>query len=286
MSLPTVDLNSLVATQYLSAVAVTLTLYDRLLLLKKEIELIWRQPWSALSVLVLIDMYGRQASMLFIAYVVSGISTNISDSLCQSFNRFIATYGLLSTASIQFALILRIYSLWDNRRIITIALIGGFVVFYGITAAFAIVSTIQTSADAQYNGPYHACGVPQRPLYLIGAYAGTLAYYIYVIILLVINSLNRPRKRDFEIIKNLYRDGVWTLLVFTVLQLARLMPAIFGGTSQALLTPLITWALDGILSFRLYLTLKQVEVDARKGWRTVAGSQQVLIFEEVEMNLK
>ncbi|KAH9921465.1 uncharacterized protein B0H18DRAFT_1188906 [Fomitopsis serialis] len=242
MSLPAVDLNSLVATQYLSAVAVTLTLYERLLVFEKEVELIWRQPWSALPILVLLDMYGRQASMLFIAYVVSGISTNISDSLCQAFNRFIATYGLLSTASIQ--------------------------------------------STAQYNEVYHACGVPHRPLYLIGAYAGTLAYYIYVMILLVINSLNRPRKRDFEIIKNLYRDGVWTLLVFTVLQLARLMPAIFGGTAQTLLTPLITWALDGILSFRLYLTLKQVEVDARKGWKTVTGSQQVFVFEEVEMDLK
>ncbi|KAH9919142.1 uncharacterized protein B0H18DRAFT_1122702 [Fomitopsis serialis] len=285
MSLPAVDLNSLVATQYLSAVAVTLTLYERLLVFEKEVELIWRQPWSALPILVLLDMYGRQASMLFIAYVVSGISTNISDSLL-AFNRFIATYGLLSTASIQFVLVLRIYGLWDNRRIITIALVGGFVVFYGITVAFAVVSTIQTSATAQYNEVYHACGVPHRPLYLIGAYAGTLAYYIYVMILLVINSLNRPRKRDFEIIKNLYRDGVWTLLVFTVLQLARLMPAIFGGTAQTLLTPLITWALDGILSFRLYLTLKQVEVDARKGWKTVTGSQQVFVFEEVEMDLK
>lgn len=89
MALSAADLNSLVAAQYLSgecfirpismaglrtygtsslAVAVTLTLYDRLLVLEKELELIWRQPWTVMSILVLIDMYGRQASMLFIGY--------------------------------------------------------------------------------------------------------------------------------------------------------------------------------------------------------------------------
>ncbi|KZT67591.1 hypothetical protein DAEQUDRAFT_672872 [Daedalea quercina L-15889] len=240
MSLSTTDIHSLVATQYLSgecanaiicdralrawftvipplsAVAVTITLYDRLLVFRREIELIWRQPWSTLSILVLVDMYGRQASMLYIAYsastpVRSGALTRWSR--CQAFNRFIATYGLLSTASVQFALILRIYTLWDNRRVITVALIGGFILFYGITLAFAVISTVQTSAKAHYYNTYRACGLPAKPTYLIGAYAGILGYYVYILFLLVLNSLNRPRRRDLEIIKNLYRDGVWTLVV-------------------------------------------------------------------------
>ena len=47
----------------------------------------------------------------------------------------------------------------------------------------------------------------------------------------------------------------------------------------------VTWALDGVFSFRLYLTLKEVEVKARIGWRAVIANQ-VLVFEEVEMDVK
>ncbi|KAH9839183.1 uncharacterized protein C8Q71DRAFT_501681 [Rhodofomes roseus] len=241
------DVNSLIASQYLSGAAVTLTLYDHILIIG-EIALVWRHKRSALSVIVILDLYARLGSMLFIAYVNSGLSANITTQICRVFNDYAVTYGLLSMCSVPFALTLRIYKLWDNRKMMTYVVICGFAVINAVAIAFSIVTNIQTSrkiqsyisykgisntklviAKVQYNSSFRMCTLPDKPVFFIGAYAGSLASHVYVLVLVLIHALSNPRRSDAELFHNLYRDGILTLLMFIALELARLIPAIVGG---------------------------------------------------------
>ncbi|GJE95971.1 hypothetical protein PsYK624_121640 [Phanerochaete sordida] len=44
-------------TNYLDVISSVLTIYDWLLTLAREVELVWRSPWSAIKVLFLVTRY-------------------------------------------------------------------------------------------------------------------------------------------------------------------------------------------------------------------------------------
>lgn len=54
----------------MTGVGLTVSLWDHLLTIGDEIELVWRQrgTWSVLQTIVMLNRYGGEASMIFIAY--------------------------------------------------------------------------------------------------------------------------------------------------------------------------------------------------------------------------
>ncbi|KAI0952858.1 hypothetical protein AcW1_007227 [Taiwanofungus camphoratus] len=82
MSLSTVDLNSLIATRYMAAVAVTCSLWNHLINVDREIKFVWRPPWSFLQLLVMFNLYGGQASLIFIVYVLGDLRPPLHLSMC------------------------------------------------------------------------------------------------------------------------------------------------------------------------------------------------------------
>ncbi|KAH9834889.1 uncharacterized protein C8Q71DRAFT_859236 [Rhodofomes roseus] len=63
-----------------------------------------------------------------------------------------------------------------------------------------------------------------------------------------------------DIIRDLYTDGFLIFLAFLVFRVSRLLPSTIGGGDDVLLTPLISWSLEGVLNTRLYYKVKDLEV--------------------------
>ncbi|EED80359.1 predicted protein [Postia placenta Mad-698-R] len=77
------QLNAAYVVENNSGVAVTLSLFDHVLTFRKELDLVWLQrgPWSIMQLVVVMNRYGGEASMLYLAYMFSGLmplSTSVS----------------------------------------------------------------------------------------------------------------------------------------------------------------------------------------------------------------
>lgn len=64
------QLNAAYVVENNSGVAVTLSLFDHVLTFRKELDLVWLQrgPWSIMQLVVVMNRYGGEASMLYLAY--------------------------------------------------------------------------------------------------------------------------------------------------------------------------------------------------------------------------
>lgn len=81
-------------------------------------------------------------------------------------------YGMISIGGSQLALILRVYGLWDNRKIAKRLLIGGFVVCYSLTTAFVVLFVVQADRDGiTYSAAVNSC-VLGNSTYLTGVLGG------------------------------------------------------------------------------------------------------------------
>ncbi|KZT02990.1 uncharacterized protein LAESUDRAFT_762408 [Laetiporus sulphureus 93-53] len=246
------------AAKYLSAAAVTVSLYDHVLTLHDEIDLVWRQPWNTLQTVVMLNRYGGELSICFIAYV---------------------------------ALLLRAYSIWDSRSSVKYAFQGGFVLCIVTSFACAVAATQEAYYQIGYSSVLKTCALvsltPEGHFVelIMGSWGALVLLDVYVFVLIALNAMSKPRRRDSEILSNLYRDGVLTFFAFFALRLLQFLPSTIGKLTLIFLTPIIAWSLDNVLSFRLLLKLKMkaVEIKGRRGWRAVTNYPSVYIMEEVEM---
>lgn len=285
---------TLEATRYLSGVALTISLFDQLLNLSKEIELVWTHPrsWTSVQFIMVIYQYGGGASMLFIAYVLAGYRPLISNLTCHGLVVVALIYGIIGSALSQFMVLLRAVSLWDNRNSIRYALIGGFVVCLGVSFAFTVSSALRSIGAMSYSPEINACVINENAYhgritgYMVGAWGGMLLYDAYVFVIKIANAMNVPRRRDVDIIMNLRRDGVFTFLAFFSLRLLQLLPSVFNNASYIFLTPMVAWALDNALSFRLFLKMKAIEMRKGSEWGTLGDIPSVHVMQTVELDVE
>ncbi|KZT02792.1 uncharacterized protein LAESUDRAFT_684628 [Laetiporus sulphureus 93-53] len=301
--LPSADVTALGATRYFSAVALTSLLWNHLLILGDEIELIWRKRhWSFVQTLVVANLYGAHGAMIGFAYVMSGMQVPLSSKVCRGFGVFIGVYGLIGIGLLQrVALLTCIVKVWDNRKSIRVALAIGLVICYGMGAAFDVLTIKQVINLAQYDVTARSCGLSSKATYLPGIWGGQLLYDLYVIVLLFVNSLSRPRRSDHEVVTNLVRDGGLLFIFLLVCRLVAFFNNLFGGVcfsinvsyphaqlfpkaAETFIVLIFVYSLDVILTFKLFLKFKMVEdkVASDEDHRMTI-SQAVLIVEEIEM---
>lgn len=290
MSLKDSDSWPFEAIKYFSGVAVTLSLFDHVLTFRKELDLVWLQrgPWSIMQLVVVMNRYGGEASMLYLAYMFSGLMP-LSTSSCHGLVIVLSVYCILGSALSQFVLLLRVYALWDNRRSVKYALYIGFMVCLGISLGFAITIGHNLLHSIVYFKIQHfeACVINSTSrqvnfaLYAIGLWGGMLLYDVFVFVTLVANALSRPRRNNSEIVTNLSRDRIFTFLAFFVLRLCQLSPSISADVNYTFLTIGVCWTLDYILCFRLFLKMKDAEI--RSGWEAMGTPGTVHIRETIEM---
>ncbi|PCH40580.1 hypothetical protein WOLCODRAFT_68658, partial [Wolfiporia cocos MD-104 SS10] len=196
-------------------VAVTVSILDHLVNFRREILFVWKQPWSAAHALVTFNRYAGQASLLFIA-ILWQYNRNILRFIrsCKAFAILNGVYCIINSATSQFILILQVYGLWDNRKSVKHALIGGFIVCFTCSMIFVLITEMnRITAQLSYSSFLSACIITSKPVYVIGIWGGMTMYDLFVLALLVANTLSRPRRYDSEILTNLFRNGLWSFLV-------------------------------------------------------------------------
>ncbi|PCH40444.1 hypothetical protein WOLCODRAFT_16532 [Wolfiporia cocos MD-104 SS10] len=253
---------SVLATEYFSAAALTISLWEHVLNLEEEIELVWHQPWSLLQMLVMVNRYGSEATLIFAAYT---------------------SHRCLQARPIEYDRNLAV--LWENLKTVKYALIAGFAICFAITSVCSVANVLEIHDSLKYVEAIHACYLTAKSRYSIGVWGGMVLYDVYVFTLLLVNALSHPRRHDSEILAILSRNGALTFLVCFGLRLVQFIPITVAKPDQQFITPLIAWSLDGVMTFRLFLHMKSVEVQSRNGWDSVEGARSVYILEDIEFQV-
>jgi len=252
---------SLFASRYLAIAAAVITLWDHMLTLTAEIELIWRGKFDFFKAIFVINRYFVEGTLIYVVYVMCVLRPPLQDSECKVFTLFVTIASVVTMALENFTITSRIQAIWDHRRHITYILTGGFVITHAIVVIFAGYVIKDLHAQSFYE-PFVAqtCIISTRPTKLLGVWAGMVAYDVFVCMLVLLNALNQPYRQNTEILTSLQKDGIKFYVALTVVRVINLLLSIFTGAGQIFLIVFFVWALISITLSRLLLRIEAFRI--------------------------
>ncbi|KAJ7278836.1 hypothetical protein C8J57DRAFT_1221655 [Mycena rebaudengoi] len=198
---------SVFATRYLSAVGVAALLYDHLLTSGDELSLIWFNSAAGIG-----NRLGFIINSTRIA--LSGGSHGLTVETCQVFIWIFGTSNTIVVAISHCAechsrsniymtknsviIVGRLYTLWDRRKGIKWILIVAFGIAISLSMAFSILAVHQVQPLV-----WDPIGI----IFLGCSLSSQTAFDLFIIIMTVINALDKPYQRQAEVMTSLQHDG-------------------------------------------------------------------------------
>ncbi|KAF8993389.1 hypothetical protein BDQ17DRAFT_1368452 [Cyathus striatus] len=177
----------LISSRYLSAASFICVLWDHMLTFDQEIESIWkyRRRDTMYNILVpkvsiAVYRYAMEGVLIYGAYVLSGTAKHID---CRAYTWITVASGIAFAVIMQYMLILRIYTSWDQRRVVKYFLAVVFATATSLLLAFLLVTVLQAQGTIR-----------------LGFHCIVLAFVIY-------NALETPRRSHIEVLHELQKDG-------------------------------------------------------------------------------
>ncbi|KAK7059983.1 hypothetical protein R3P38DRAFT_2838845 [Favolaschia claudopus] len=255
------------ATRYISAICVSALFYDHLLTLEREILLVWLNSlagmWNRFGFIV--NRYLTEAVAIYVGYLYSGVGQGITNEIsCQASVWIFTICNSLFIAVSYFLIMWRVYTLWDRRPFIKWILLGVFFVSMIIAVVFGILCAIQMQASVSSNPVIRMCTLTQKPWGLKYTLAALTGFDLFIIVMSIINALDKPHKRQADVMTSLQHDGarmfVRRLMASfpVVLRLISLIIAIVGNETNFFGAILISWSMCSIASSRIQLRVESL----------------------------
>ncbi|KAJ7649474.1 hypothetical protein DFH06DRAFT_1475844 [Mycena polygramma] len=264
--------------KFFSAVSFIAVVYDHLITLDDEVDTIWKNPnvrWHSKAAFV-VNRYLTEGIIAYVAYILSGMSTTLSDTHYQVCHRFIWIYGLtcvVAGAISHFVILIRVYALWDRRASVARVLISAFAVCITTTTVLGVFSAIEMEPNLQYFAPLRTCIFGSKPKVLVGM-LGVLSFFDFSLVMLVVsNAMDRPRLTHIEIVSELQSDGVGFFFCIFVLRFADLMVSVFREPGEVFIAITTVWGFCTIINARLHMRLEGLSLS-----RSTGG---VIMFEDM-----
>jgi len=205
------------ATRYSELASSSIILFDHLMTLDKEIELIWQSPWSPGKVLFIINRYHGLAILVFNNYAIFGAP--LTDSFCLSWFRWQGCVGVIMCMTAEVILQLRLFALYYlSKRVLV------FVVFFFVLASAAAATMMGTvlagiTARAFNIAGFSFCAAGNTTHHFYAFWIPILVYETILCVLAMLRGIQNYRetssvylsgKRIFAI---LVRDSILYFLV-------------------------------------------------------------------------
>ncbi|EJU04512.1 hypothetical protein DACRYDRAFT_21024 [Dacryopinax primogenitus] len=252
------DVANAFATSYIEAAAMTALIYDHLLTLAEEIELIWKSSFSLVKILFLINRYSVLGVMLVQTWSMAGYATGLNDHVCRNLFFAVSTWQLIAGGGISpFLLFLRVWSIYGRTRTVQVV-VGGLCAANFIAILISATLNIWILLGNIYYAPQiNRCVCTQRPEYVWVIWVTPLIYETVIFGMIAYKTWTHMRE-DIQtpIITALWQDGI---LYFTVLVAVRLYtilawivapPSLFFMGIYLMLATITTMASRTILHLR------------------------------------
>ncbi|KZV78504.1 hypothetical protein EXIGLDRAFT_847476 [Exidia glandulosa HHB12029] len=141
-------LHDVQVTHYASVAAVAFYVYDYVLTFGEEYEYFWQSPWGFVKALFI---WNRYFYLAFVAVDLTfSLQNTFPDHVCKIWGDLCPILIVISSASIEFLLSYRVWALYQKTRVITIVLIGIFVVEM---TAVVVLSTVTILREGVLSRP-------------------------------------------------------------------------------------------------------------------------------------
>jgi len=253
---------SILAMRYMSAVGVTVILYDHCLTFLDEVRYIWLNPQAGLGgrTSFILNRYVTEGMIIYVAYMLGGNSRGLNNQDCRTFIWVFGVVGSISIALQQFTMVARVYTLWDRRPKIKWIVMAAFAVQTAITTVFSILTAQQMQPNVIYLEATHMCAITKKP-WALPIMTGTLAAFgLFIILMTVVNALDRPYQKQADVVNSLLRDGALMFGLIFLLTVANFVMSLLGSPSDCLVTLVVVWAMYRIVASRMELRVEAIRL--------------------------
>ncbi|KAK6992677.1 hypothetical protein R3P38DRAFT_2569350 [Favolaschia claudopus] len=156
-------LGDIQATRFSQLASSAIIIFDHIITLDKEVELIWKRPWAAGKVIFIINRYYTMVSVLINNYAL--FSSSLTDSVRIRFFQWQGWTGLIACMIAEVILQMRLYALYFLSKRVLILMASAFIlssassavimgtVLHGIKAHAHPLPTVPTTFCAPSNVP-------------------------------------------------------------------------------------------------------------------------------------
>ncbi|KAH9858603.1 hypothetical protein C2E23DRAFT_880070 [Lenzites betulinus] len=277
LSLSSSVFHDLAATRYLSAVGLTVLLFDHLLTFADEVKYIWPAPATYAKYMFLLNRYTVLGTLIAVAYNMSGVAHDAFTNLGQVYRvyickQFIFTCSMFAIVSVGIANLLilqRVVILWEHRPIILKIMTAGFLLSFTLQVVTMVLTLMNVLPSIQWSAPLGMCIATKSSHILIAVWASPaegmtkdvlqLVFEMFVLTSTALNALDRPRTVELPIIKALHSDGLGFFLTITCFRVLNLVLAASARPSLTFLGVFFCWAMTTTVLNRLLLHLRRAE---------------------------
>ncbi|KAJ6587201.1 hypothetical protein DFH09DRAFT_1430758 [Mycena vulgaris] len=258
---------SVFAIRYMSAVGVAVLLYDHILTLGAEIDLIWFNPAAGLGyrTIFFVDRYAVEAVSLYAAY-----------SNCKIFLWIFSLTTAIFTTLSNFILAMRVYVLWDRRRGIKWLLMCSFGAALSVSLVFSVFSAQEIQASFEYTPFLQMCTVTTKPPSLPIVLGVWVVFDLFIVILTIYNAFEKPHQIQADVMTTLQHDGLKMFVcllgkphllhckrlvlrkLYSVLRVINLIVAVVGDATYAFTTFTVLWAMCSVVTSRMQLRVERL----------------------------
>ncbi|KZO95669.1 hypothetical protein CALVIDRAFT_564703 [Calocera viscosa TUFC12733] len=261
------------ATSYIEAAAMTALIYDHILTLSREVELIWKSSFSLVKLLFLVNRYSVLGVMLMQTWSMSGFANGLNDHVpclyhyldifsaggsCRTLFFAVSVWQLVSGGGISpFLLFLRVWSIYGRTRTVQVV-VGGLCAanFVAILIA-ASVNIWGLLRNVYYAPQVNRCVCTELPPWMWTIWVAPLLYETVIFGMIAYKTWAHMREDvQTPIITTLWRDGILYYVVLVAVRIYTILawivapPSLFFMAIYLMLATITTMASRTILHLR------------------------------------
>ncbi|GJE92490.1 hypothetical protein PsYK624_086440 [Phanerochaete sordida] len=248
------------AVKAMTLVGITALVYDHLLTLDQEIDLIWRGRPGFVSLIFLVNRYLVPCILIVDVYEQSGVTPS-SKLFCQVWTVLQSYLTLASFMLIHAIVAIRVFALHNGRSWVRRFLWVSGTIYLLTTTVVITLGSVEVVSTLQ---PYHGACVGTMPWYLWFSWLPTVIFESILFMLTILALLNQEDCRSFsKLTRILYLDGLVYFAAVTICSTFSLMVWAFAPVTLNGLARYFSLAVVNVVSSRMVLNLKAYALKRR-----------------------
>lgn len=247
-----------------------LMLWDHCLTFGEEVATMWGPLNERIltKVVHILNRYFTEAVLIYRLYATSELGRSPDSNTCKAVV-WLANESAIIVATIsQFYIMMRVYRLWDHRQSVRKTLLVAFgicITALTILSTLSVLSYLKTGAESQ-----NICDIERIPPTVPCSVGVLLLFDVFVIVITIYNSLEKPRRSESELLDSLMCDGARNYLAVCILWLLILVSSVTINAAVFFSLFTLVCSLNANIAARVHLRVE--------GLRLIVPTRSITIY--------
>ncbi|KAG9081033.1 hypothetical protein FRC06_005889 [Ceratobasidium sp. 370] len=206
-----VELFHVTVSQYLFIAGACVLVYDHILTFPDEVEYIWKQKLSTVSIMFLVNRYITPLAVALDLYDKGGRASVISHSFCFGWYYVETVWNILSFVIIHALVAMRVHAMWGKPRWLSITLPVLFLGYFTSATIVTLKFTVDAAPMVRFEPVIHVCFTTLSP-HVWTCWIPALLFESFLFALTILKAVEHSKKNlGTPVLYVLYRDGKFRL---------------------------------------------------------------------------